>query len=224
MCGRFGQYNISFDLLQETFRIVNEQHVESSYNVAPTDKALTVGENPETADRTAQYLRWGLIPFWSDGPDNFDSDLINARVETAHEKPAFRKQFHERRCIVPIDGFYEWKPTNGSKQPYWIHPATDELFGLAGLWDTWSDGDDGSLQSFTILTREANDKIGELHDRMPVILDPETYDDWLDITITETDEILSIVNEFPSEKIDFHPVSKAVNNPSYDEEECVQPV
>lgn len=225
MCGRFGQYNISAQLLRKSFRIDNDPSLLSSYNIAPTDEALTVGENPEENQRTAQYLRWGLIPFWVDDPDKFDPDLINARMETAPEKNSFRKPFHSQRCIIPANGFYEWTPTDNGKQPYWIHPRQDELFGFAGLWDTWKDDETGkSVQSFTILTRDANDAIEELHDRMPVILDPDDYGRWLDSERTEREELEDLLGEFPSDRVDFYPVSKSVNNPTYDRKECIKPV
>ncbi len=226
MCGRFGQYNLTAKLLRKTFRIDHaSSELFTSYNIAPTDKALTVGDNPETEERSAQYLRWGLIPFWVDDPADFDPDLINARMETASEKNSFRKPFHNQRCIVPANGFYEWKPTDNGKQPYWIHPSNGgELFGFAGLWDTWSDEPSGDLiQSFTILTRDANDKIGELHDRMPVILDPDHYDAWLDSERSDTDDLMELLAEYPSDHVDFHPVSKAVNNPTFDEPDCIEP-
>jgi putative SOS response-associated peptidase YedK len=225
MCGRFGQYNITAELLRKTFRIDHAPNeLVSSYNIAPTDEVLTVGDNPETGERNAEYLRWGLIPFWVDDPAEFDLDLINARMETAPEKNSFKKPFHSQRCIIPASGFYEWKPTDNGKHPYWIHPTEDELFGFAGLWDSWTDDNRvETIQSFTILTRDANDMLEKLHDRMPVIIDPENYDEWLDPERSGTDELQGFLDEYPSDQVDFHPVTKAINNPTYDEEDCVEP-
>lgn len=225
MCGRFGQYNISAVLLRKSFRIDHAPNeIVTSFNIAPTDEALTIGDNPETDERNAVYLRWGLIPSWVEDPEDFDPDLINARMETAPEKNSFRKPFHGQRCIIPANGFYEWKPTDNGKQPYWVHPNPEELFGFAGLWDTWTDEDTGeSIRSFTILTEDANEKIKELHDRMPVILDPDHYDDWLDPDRSDTDELVDLLDKFPADRVGFHPVSKAVNNPTYDQPGCVKP-
>lgn len=225
MCGRFGQYNLSYELLRRMFRIVNEPELTSSYNIAPSREALTVGENPRDDRRTAQHLRWGLVPSWVDDPEEFNANLINARVETAHRKNSFRKPFHQQRCVVPARGFYEWKSTESGKQPYWIEPGNEELFGFAGLWDVWTGEDEEeNLRTFTILTREANDKLIELHDRMPVVLNPDQYDTWLDPDYEKTDELKSLVNEEYKGSIDFAPVSTAVNNPEYDEPECVEPL
>lgn len=224
MCGRFGQYNLTVQLLRRTFRIDNDPDLSPHYNLAPTQEALTVGENPRDDRRTAQYLRWGLIPSWVDDPEDFEPDLINARMETAAEKNSFRKPFHRQRCVVPARGFYEWKPTGEGKQPYWIHPEDDPLFGFAGLWDVWTDEDGEDLRSFTILTRDASEDLEELHDRMPVILNPDTYDAWLDPDRQKTGELQALLNEDSGVAIDFHPVSKAINNPDFDEPDCVEPI
>ncbi len=225
MCGRFGQYNLSYELLRRVFRIDNEPDLTSTYNIAPSREALIVGENPQDDRRSAQYLRWGLIPSWVDDPKEFDLNLINARAETVHRKNSFRKPFHRQRCVVPARGFYEWKSTESGKQPYWIQPEGEDLFGFAGLWDVWIDEDEEeSVRSFTILTREVNDELAELHDRMPVILNSDRYDDWLDPDRHKTGELQSMTKEGYEGSIDYYPVSPAVNNPEFDEPECVEPL
>lgn len=225
MCGRFGQYNLPVETIRKIFQLTEIPELQLSYNVAPTDDALTIGTNPDSDNRSAQYLRWGLIPFWSDGPDHFSSDLINARAETVAEKPAFRKQLYSQRCVVPINGFYEWKETGDGKQPYWIYPSSTDFFGLAGLWDAWSDDEsDKTVHSFTIITTDANEKMNDLHDRMPVILSENEYDTWLDTDEDDLETLEQLLDPSDNDAIDFHQVSKVVNNPSYDEEKCVEPI
>lgn len=226
MCGRFGQYNLTAELLQKTFRIDHAPNeLVSSFNLAPSQEALSIGENPGTEERNASYLRWGLIPFWVDDPDDFTANLINARAETVESKNSFRKPFSSQRCIIPVNGFYEWKPTEDGKQPYWVYPSDNEVFGFAGLWDVWSDDEtDDSIKSFTIITTEANEKMEDVHDRMPVILDEDEYDEWLNPENDNKDNLKSLLDPVESETIQMHPVSKSVNNPSYDQEQCLEPV
>lgn len=222
MCGRFGLFSDP-PTIAECFNLPEVPELRPRYNIAPTQPGPTVGERPDTHRRSYAEIRWGLIPFWSDGPDHFSSDLINARGETVAEKPAFRKQFYKQRCVVPASGFYEWKKTNGTKQPHWIHPADEPLFGFAGLWDIWRDDETGErVQSFTIITTGANEKIGKLHDRMPVILSPDEYDTWLDTDCSDRDTLEPMLDPYPPEKTNHHPVSTAVNNPSFDDPECVE--
>lgn len=224
MCGRFGFFAPP-EAVAEEFDLPDLPSFNASYNIAPTEESPAVGENPGTTDRSVSSLRWGLVPSWSEGPEKFSSDLINARGETVHEKPAFRQPFRHRRCVVPASGFYEWKPTENGKQPHWIHPADRDLFGFAGLWDVWSDGDNGgTITSFTILTTEANETMKPLHDRMPVILDRDDYDTWLDPDNSDVETLRELLDPSPENAVEFYAVSAAVNNPGYDEPACVEPI
>ena len=168
-------------------------------------------------------LRWGLVPFWADDP-SIGNRLINARSESASEKPAFRQAFRRRRCLVPADGFYEWKKEGDGKVPHWIHRPDGRPFALAGLWERWEpDGDREPLFTYTILTRDATDELRSLHDRMPVILDEEAWEPWLDPD-REPDELDAVVSRPPTIELGHHPVSTMVNSPRNDGPECIQPV
>ena len=222
MCGRYtlstpveklaGEFDISEPL----------PDLPPSYNVAPSQEvaAIVAGGRGE---RRLELLRWGLIPAWADDP-GIGSRMINARSETAAEKPSFRKAFKERRCLIPADGFYEWQKTNGGKQPYHLKMRDGRLFAFAGLWESWKGDEEGEIRSCTILTTDANDLVGEVHHRMPVILPPKTYDLWLDPAVREAEQLLSVLLSYPTEDMEAYPVSRRVNNPSNDEPGCVESV
>jgi putative SOS response-associated peptidase YedK len=166
-------------------------------------------------------LRWGLIPPWADDPQ-IGSRMINARSETAPGKPSFRRAFRERRCLIPADGFYEWQRTNGAKQPYFIHMEGRGPFAFAGLWESWSKGGEGEVRTCTILTTEANALVGEIHDRMPVILAADAYDVWLD-PASERDELTGLLAPYPEDEMEAYPVSRFVNSPQNNDPRCIEP-
>lgn len=211
-------------MLAESFRLDDVHDFPPSYNIAPAEESLVVGENPKTNQRTGVTMTWGLVPRWTEDPEDFTGNLINARAETVGEKPAFRDSFRNRRCVVPASGFYEWKSSGGSKTPYYVHPSDDEPFGFAGIWDRWSDeAGNHTLTTFSILTRSPNRKMAQLHDRMPLILGEDARERWLDPNLTDRstlDELTAVT--FPSERMEYHPVSKKVNDPEYNHEDCVQ--
>jgi len=190
-----------------------------NYNVAPTQGILVVVESDGV--RRIDVFHWGLIPFWSKDP-KIGSRMINARSETIAEKASFKRPFAKRRCIIPVDGFYEWKaPDDGSKrkQPMYISRIDDAPFAFAGLWESWDDpnsvDDDGrpmQLLSCTIITGEPNDKMAEIHHRMPVMLPPSAWDAWLDSGNHDTASLQQLLVPAPSQLIQFHPVSTEVNN------------
>ena len=172
-------------------------------------------------------LRWGLIPSWSKDP-SIASRLINARSETVATKPSFRVAFQRRRCLVPADGFYEWKRDEkgdggkGTKTPFWIHMATREPFVFAGLWESWQPDDGATLYTYTILTTEASEDVREIHNRMPVILPDPARSQWLD-PASDADDLRDLLRPFPSRSLHAHPVSSIVNSPRNDLPECVEP-
>lgn len=224
MCGRYGLF-ASPQTTADQFDLAQLSGMEPRYNIAPTQNAAVVRPLPEGQGRRLDRFRWGLIPFWAEDPGDLDYDLINARAETLPESGAFRKQFYEQRCLVPASGFYEWKNTGHDKQPYWIHPTGNDLFGFAGLWDRWEDSrSDRVIESFAIITCEPNETVELLHDRMPVILDPSEYSDWLNGAISDRDRLQSLLDPYPDPDMDLHPVSTAVNDPTFDRPECVEPV
>jgi putative SOS response-associated peptidase YedK len=218
MCGRY-------TLASPTERLAEEFGVDASsielapnYNVAPTQTVAAVLE--EGGQRRLEVLRWGLIPPWADDP-GIGSRMINARSETAPGKPSFRRAFRERRCLIPADGFYEWQRTNGAKQPYYIHMEDGRPFAFAGLWESWSKGE-GEIRTCTILTTGANALVGEVHDRMPVILAHDAYDVWLD-PASERDELTGLLAPYPEDEMEAYPVSRFVNSPSNNDPRCIEP-
>jgi putative SOS response-associated peptidase YedK len=222
MCGRY-TLSTPVEKLAEEFGLTEPlPDLPPSYNVAPSQEvvAIVAGGGGE---RRLEMLRWGLIPAWADDP-GIGSRMINARSETAAEKSSFRRAFKERRCLIPVDGFYEWQKTNGGKQPYHLKISNGRSFAFAGLWESWSSDEEGELRSCTILTTEANDLVGEVHHRMPVILPPETYDLWLDPAVREAEQLLSLLVPYPTEDMEAYPVSRRVNNPSNNEPGCVESV
>ena len=221
MCGRF-VLRASPQQLQTLFDLAEAPAAAPRYNIAPTQPVMAVRVSPHGGLREATFLNWDLIPFWAKDP-KIGSRMINARAETAAEKPSFRAAFKYRRCIVPADGFYEWKKEGGGKQPYLIGMETGAVFGIAGLWEHWEQ--DGSvIESCTLLTTEANDWMESLHHRMPVILEPQDYDEWLDPAVQKSGPLLHLMRPFSGETMRAFPVSKGVNNPRNDGPNCVEPV
>lgn len=177
MCGRFAFYSPS-EATAALFGVDGSLALEPRYNIAPTQFIAVIRED-ENRTRELVMLRWGLVPFWAKDPA-IGNRMINARAETVAEKPSYRAAFRQRRCIVLADGFYEWRKEGDAKTPYFISLASGEAFGLAGLWENWTgkNGDE-SMQTTTLITTAANEFMTPLHHRMPVILQPDSADDWL---------------------------------------------
>jgi putative SOS response-associated peptidase YedK len=169
-------------------------------------------------------LRWGLVPFWSSGPDS-GYRMINARAETVAEKPAFRAAFRRRRCLIPADGFYEWRSQGPgkAKQPYWITLAEGGPMTLAGLWEHWEGEGGETVESCTILVGPANERMAPLHDRMPVILAPSDRDLWLDPGMHDPAALRPLLRPYPSEGITTTPVGRRVNSPANEGPELIAP-
>jgi putative SOS response-associated peptidase YedK len=219
MCGRYTLTTPSERLAEEFGIKDSSAELPQSYNVAPTQGVAAVLE--EGGVRRLEVLRWGLIPPWADDPQ-IGSRMINARSETAPEKPSFRRAFRERRCLIPADGFYEWQRTNGAKQPFYIHMEDGRPFAFAGLWESWGRGGECEIRTCTILTTAANAVVGEIHERMPVIVAPDAYDVWLDPS-SERDELTGLLAPYPEDEMEAYPVSRFVNSPSNNDPRCVEP-
>lgn len=185
-------------------------NIQPRYNIAPTQDVLVVRSGARPGDREAALVRWGLIPRWARDP-SVSSHMINARAETAAEKPAYRWSFQFRRCLLPADGFYEWKTEGKHKQPYFIRMVSGEPFALAGLWERWQ-GPDAAIDSCTILTTEPNDLVRPIHNRMPVIIAPANYALWLDRTVTEPGPLAPLLRPYETDAMVANPVSLTVND------------
>jgi len=206
MCGRFSltaneaELNLRFELAGGDAPYVPR------YNGAPTQMlAVITGENPHKLS----YHRWGLIPPWAKDI-SIGSKMINARAETITDKPSFRTPLFSKRCLVPADGFYEWQQDAG-KQPYRIYVKDNPIFSMAGLWERWKSPEGSVIESFNIITTEANSFMKPIHNRMPVILKPADEQAWL--TSKDSTEILSLLKPYPAEEMDSYAISKLVNSP-----------
>jgi putative SOS response-associated peptidase YedK len=221
MCGRFTLSLDPADLAAAFPEFNFPQKLAPRYNIAPTQPVLAL---PNDGSRRADFFLWGLIPSWAKDP-SIGSRLINARAETLAEKPSFRAAFKYRRCLIFADGFYEWQPLPGqkAKQPYFIRLKSGRPFAFAGLWELWNSPDGGQLPSCTIITTTPNELMAGLHNRMPVILRPDDYAQWLDPAPLPTRSLLPLLQPYPAEEMTAHPVSPLVNNPANDRPECTQP-
>lgn len=222
MCGRY-TLSSKGDELALMFDLTEIPAVLPRYNLAPTQEAAVVRVERAGDPRRLDLLRWGLIPYWAKEA-SIGNRMINARSESVAEKPAYRFSFRKQRCLIPADGFYEWKKEGKAKQPYLIRRKDAKPFAFAGLWARWQEPDKGPRDTFTILTTDANELIRPLHDRMPVILDPKDFDLWLDPKIEDRDRLQPLLAPFDSGQMDTFPVSRAVNSPAYDSADCIAPL
>ncbi|MEM9345108.1 MAG: SOS response-associated peptidase [Planctomycetota bacterium] len=224
MCGRY-QLKAQAGRLAELFHAL---HVEGAdlivprYNIAPGTPVLVVRDTP--TGRRIEHVRWGLVPGWADDP-KIGYCMINARSETAVAKPAFKSAMKYRRCIVPVSGFYEWKKIDHkTKQPHYITVQNAEVFGIAGLWESWQDPAGNELETMAILTCAPNELMADLHDRMPVILGPNDYDAWLDVDQQDAATAARLLKAYPADRMATWPVSAYVNIASNGGERCIEPI
>jgi putative SOS response-associated peptidase YedK len=210
MCGRYVLASPG-EVIAEHFRLAQVPEYPPRYNIAPTQAALVVRETPE-GEREAVLLRWGLIPSWAKDPA-IGSRMINARAEGLADKPSFRASFKRRRCLVPADGFYEWRPAaGGRKQPFFIRLASGAPLALAGLWEQWKAPEGDVVATFTIVTTAASAQLQTLHDRMPVVVAPADHDEWL-----SSPNPSALLVPWQGEPFELVPVSTRVNNVANDD-------
>lgn len=222
MCGRYTLATPDPAAIRDRFPIGESVEVRQRFNVAPGDEILAVTTDREGAAR-GDLLRWGLVPSWAKSADT-GLKMINARLETVSERPAFKRAFERFRCLIIADGFYEWQPTpSGPKRPFHITRDDGGLFAFAGLWAIWHGPDESRLRTCTILTTAANSAIAGLHDRMPVILAPDAEAQWLD-TSTPPDRLTEILSGLPAGQTAMTEVGLAVNDARYDGPECLAPL
>ena len=236
MCGRYAASRDPDDLVEE-FEVDDrpEQVLPASYNVAPTQDVYAVleraprGEPEAPVRRALRVLRWGLVPSWSKSA-SIGSRMINARMETVAEKPAFRKAFAARRCLLPADGYFEWYgEVKGRKQPFFIRPADGGVLAMAGLYELWRDpaapeGVDPWLWSATVLTTRATDDLGRIHDRMPLLVEKQRYADWLDPDSDDPGFLARLLVPAAPGLLRAYPVSTEVNNVKNDAPHLVDPI
>lgn len=220
MCGRY-TLHVPTRALMDLFDLPEVPDLLPRYNVAPSQEVPVVRQRGESRELT--LLRWGLIPFWSKDPKGGPTP-INARSDSAAEKPAFRQAFRRHRCLLPADGFYEWKKEGTKKQPVLFRMRDEGPFAFAGLWDRWEGPDGQIIQSCTLLTTEPNDLVAPVHDRMPVILPPEAYARWLDPSETDPAHVQPLLRPYPAEAMTATLVSPRVNSPREDDPSLIAPV
>lgn len=220
MCGRFNLRTTPGELI-EIFDLIRAPEFSPRYNIAPTQPIVVVRAGQE--GRVGDWLHWGLVPSWAQDR-SIAAKMINARSETAAEKPAFRRAFKERRCLVPVSGFYEWETlAKGNKQPWHIHHRTEPVLAMAGLWETWTAPNGSLLESCAILTVPANPFMAQFHDRMPAILGADDWNLWIDPLGVPPDRLKSLLVPCPAEWLAREPVSTYVNNARHEGPECLQP-
>jgi putative SOS response-associated peptidase YedK len=216
MCGRY-LLTSPVDLLRQLFRFMERPNLGPRYNIAPSQEVPIVRLSREGARRELIQVRWGLVPYWADDI-RIGNRLINARAETIARTPAFREAYERRRCLVPADGFYEWRKEGKQKQPLLIRRKDRVPFAFAGLWERWRQPDGQILRSCTIATCPPNELVAEVHNRMPVILAAEDHDRWLDPAAGAGRALL---RPCPADWLEALPVSPRVNSPANDDPECL---
>lgn len=222
MCGRFSQQRPASELSEIFAAEPLVDDLWPRYNVAPTDEALVVVQREERRGLTT--YRWGLIPHWAKDP-KAGSRMFNARAETLTTSPAFRDAFKRKRCLVPVDGFYEWKREGTIRQPYWISRADGRPLALAGLWASWRDpATDTVRRTFTIVTTSPNTAMATLHDRMPVIIADDAWDRWLEPGPADPGELLGLLTPSDAIALDIAAVSRLVNDVRNDGPELIRPI
>jgi len=222
MCGRF-TLTIDPTHLQEAFPWADiPDDLPQRYNIAPSQPVAVI---PNTGDNTLSMYKWGLIPSWSKDPAIGDR-MINARAESLAEKPSFRNAYRRRRCLILADGFYEWKQNPGmkSKQPVYIRLKTEHPFAFAGLWEIWNSPDGSEIRSCTIITTQPNSLLEPIHNRMPVILPPNVYNQWLAPEDRQPAQLNDLLIPYPSSEMIAFPVSRMVNSPQTDTPDLIKPV
>jgi putative SOS response-associated peptidase YedK len=211
MCGRYTLKTPSADLVDAFDLLFEPDFVSPRYNIAPSQPVA--GIRQLDGARQMSLFQWGLIPFWAKDK-NIGYKMINARGETLHEKPSFREAFKKRRCLIAVDGFYEWERSGKrkNKQPFHIRRSDQQPFAFAGLWESWKSPDGSPLESCTIVTTTPNDLLETIHDRMPVILDPSDYNIWLDPTFDHPEVLRELIKPYSGDDFEMYAVSQEVNN------------
>jgi putative SOS response-associated peptidase YedK len=218
MCGRY-TLRTPANVLVKQFNLPGLVELPERFNIAPTQSVLGVRAG-EDEPRAAALFRWGLVPSWAKDPA-IGNRMINARAETVASKPAFRAAFKRRRCLILADGFFEWQKQGKTKQPFYMHLDDQQPFAFAGLWERWGKSEE-PIDSCTIITTEPSELMRDIHDRMPVILEPADYELWLDPEFENYEYLGSMLRPYLDERLVAEPVSSHVNNPRNDNPQCVE--
>lgn len=222
MCGRYKLVTDAHVLIEcfavESMRF-DISKLKPHYNIAPSQDVPIIRETG--AGRELVLARWGLVPSWSKEPRTKYS-TINARLETVADKPTYRNAFRRRRCLVPADGFYEWRQSE-TKMPFHIRMPDAGVFAFAGLWERWEQGEIG-FDSCTVIVTKANELMRPIHHRMPIIVDPKDYDRWLDPRVRDDTQLMECLKSAPSERLTAFPISNYVNSPRHDDARCIEAV
>jgi putative SOS response-associated peptidase YedK len=222
MCGRY-RLSRRKQIIEEHFNAVSgDEDWGPRWNIAPTQPIPVIRQHPREPVRELSLVRWGLVPSWAKDSSGAAS-MINARSETASTKPAFRDAFKFRRCLIPADGFYEWVRTGKAKQPYCFEVNEGELFAFAGLWDRWKDARGNTIETCSILTTAPNAVASAVHDRMPVILEPDGYDLWLDPGMRDAAAAIELLKPCDARLMRCYPISTRINRVANDDEGCSRP-
>ena len=227
MCGRYRLSRADkavrekFDVYIDDGGLAPEDEWVARYNIAPTQQVAVIRQDPVQPRRTMSQMRWGLIPYWA-GDSSISAKMINARAESVSEKSAFRDPFKSRRCLIPADGFYEWRKDKSSKQPFHFGMADDSIFAFAGLWDRWKSADGQRIETCSILTTTPNALLEDIHDRMPVILQADNYDLWLDPGFSNTDALCELLRPYDARAMRRYPVSTLVNQVKNEMPQCAE--
>jgi len=223
MCGRY-RLSRRKQVVEEYFEAASgEEEWAPRYNIAPTQPVPVICQNPREPRRELSLVRWGLIPSWAKD-SSAAARMINARSETTATKPAFRDALKSRRCLVPADGFYEWQRIGRTKQPYCFEVDDGQLFAFAGMWDRWKDASGNAVETCSILTTTPNAVTASVHDRMPVILDPDGYDLWLDPGMKDVSGASELLKPYDARLMRCYPISARINHTVNDDEDCSAPV
>ena len=218
MCGRYTVTSAP-EAVRALFRYEERPNFPPRYNIAPTQPIAIV--RVSEGKRQFVLMRWGLLPSWVKDPKTF-SLPINARAESVCDKPAFRAAMKRRRCLIPADGFYEWKPAGARKQPYYVHAKSGEPLAFAGLWETWTGPNGEELDTATVITTDANRTLTHIYDRMPAIVPPEAFDLWLDTAHVDARTAEAILRPAPESLLEAYPVSTAVNRTANDDARLIE--
>ena len=213
MCGRYGRFSRK-DRVEALLgqAIEGGDEIVPRYNVCPGLPDWVIRQPGPDAHLRFEQFQWGLLPSWTKNPKS-SRRPINARAETVAEKAMFRDLLRAQRCVVPIDGYYEWRTTSAGKVPFWFYLKSREPVFLAGLWDCWHEGKPDALASYILMTTEPNELAAKVHDRMPVLLHAGDVPRWLDPAITEADEVVDLLAPYPAGEMESRPVSRRVSNP-----------